>query len=228
MRKLIPFVAAAVMLLLFLGPARAFLPFQMRSSGSLVSNETAVTEHDHGTTTTSGVGLAAAPVVNPPASAARISAKTQPAAKTERGYVLEATVRAPSGDALADANVKFYELVDLFGTREMYIGSAVTDGRGVASITYLPAEIGTHDLVVRTTQNGKISAGEARLTFEASVAAPAVAVQRSALAQFSDRVPYAVGILVLAVWSLIGFALIRTARDVIGGARRSSRKGEPA
>ena len=227
-RKLIPFAAALAMLLFFVGPGRSYLPSQLRSSGSLVSNDAQVAEHDHGTTTTSSVGLAPSPVVNPPASAARISAQTAPAEKTEQGYTLTATVRAPSGDPLADANVKFYELVDLFGTREMYIGTAVTDGRGAASITYLPAQTGTHKLVVRTAQNGKITPGEARLAFEASVAAPEHVVQRPALVQFADKVPYAAALIVLTVWALIGFALFATARGVIGGARGSSRKGEPA
>ena len=226
-RKLIPFAAAGVMLLVFLGPARSLLPGQLRTSGSLVANDQPA-GHEHDTTTTSSVGLAPAPVVNPPATAARVAIQTQPAEKSERGYVLEATVRAPSGDALADAPVKFYELVDLFGTREMYIGSSVTDGRGAASITYLPAQSGTHRFVVRTSPVGKVSAGEARVSFEASAAAQPAQAPRSPLAIFSDKVPYAVGLLVLAVWGLIAFALVATARGVIGGARQTSRKGEPA
>lgn len=223
MRKVGPLVAALAMLAFFLGPARAYLPagLQLRDTSALVAPSGEPAEHEHAQAPT-GIGLAPAPVVNPPANAARVAAKTAPLEKTERGYLLEATVRAPSGDALADANVKFYELVDLFGTREMYIGSGVTDGRGVASIAYLPAHTGTHQLVVRTGQNGKVSAGEARVTFEASVAAPAVAPQRPLLAQFSDRVPYAAGVLVLAVWALIAFALFATARGVIGGARAQS------
>lgn len=226
-RKLIPFAAAGVMLLVFLGPARGMLPGQLRTSGSLIATAQPA-GHEHDGATTSSVGLAPAPVVNPPASAARVSITTQPAEKSERGYVLEARVRAPSGDALADAPVKFYELVDLFGTREMYIGNGVTDGRGVASITYLPAQSGTHQLVVRTSAIGKISAGEARVSFDATVAAQPAQAQRSPLAVFSDKVPYAVGVLVLAVWGLIAFALVATARGVIGGARQTSRKGEPA
>ena len=229
-RKLAPFAAAAVMLLFFVGPGRAYLPsaLQLRSSAPLVSSDQQAAEHDHGATTTSSLGLAPAPVVNPPATAARIALVTAPAEKTERGYTLTATVRAPSGDALADANVRFFELVDLFGTREMYVGSAVTDGRGNAAITYLPAQIGTHRLVVRTSTNGKISPGEARTTFEASISAPEAKVERPPLAAFSDRVPYAAGLIVLAVWGLIAFALLATARGVFGGARPTTRKEEPA
>lgn len=220
MRKLIPLVAALGVLLFFMGPGRAYLPagLQLRSTSAIVTNEQPA-DHQHGSDAKSALGLAPSPVVNPIASAARITAKTQPAEKTERGYVLEATVRAPSGDALADANVKFYELVDILGTREMLIGTGVTDGRGVASIAYLPAQTGTHQIVVRTSQAGKVSAGEARLTFEASVAVPTPKTERPSLAQFSDRVPYVVGALVVAVWALIGFALFGTARGVFSGAR---------
>ena len=226
-RRAVPFVAAAAALALLIGPGQQLLPagLRLQSNGSLVASQPPAA---HVESRGSGIGLAPAPVVNPPATAARLSIAVSALEQAERGYSLQAKVLAPDGRALADAPVRFYELVDLFGAREMHIGNGTTDGRGVTTLGYLPARTGPHHIVVRTTTQGKVTAGEGRTTFDATVAASEPRFERSALAAFSDRVPYAVGVLVLAVWGLIALALFGTARGVIGGARGTSRKGDTA
>lgn len=228
-RKALPFAAVAVLLLLFVvfvGPGRGLLP----NAGPARQTHAAGAATGHGSegTTVSTIGLAPSPVVAPPATAARVVVAVTPAAEAQRGYVIEATAVGADGRPLSDATMRFYELVDLFGLREMEIGEGVADGRGVVRVTYLPARTGSHDLVVRSGPVGKVTAGEGRTSFDASVSAPQTRVVRSPLAEFSDRVPYAAGLIVLSVWGLIAFALFATARGVIGGARRTTRKGEPA
>ena len=137
------------------------------------------------------------------------------AAQSERGYLLHGHLATSDGKPVGDASVTFYEIVELFGRREMLIGTAKTDGQGVAGYPYLPARTGTHEILVRFRGRDHVSPADSTLTFEATVAAPARSVARPALADFSDRVPYAVGAIVLAVWALIAFALFGTARGVI-------------
>jgi len=149
--------------------------------------------------------------------------------KAERGYVIDARLQTADGKAIGDATIRFYELVDFVGEREMLLGSTTTDSQGVASIAYLPALTGTRQIVARFAGCCEhIAAAEGRFTLEATIAKPAFRTERQPLAEFSDRVPYVVGVLVLAVWGLIGFALLATARGVIGGARGTSRKEGPA
>lgn len=221
MKKLLPILASVAVALVLLGPARQYLPgaLRLQSGGALVTSDEPIVDHGHAT----GIGLAPAPVVNPPATAARLTVAAQPLPKAEQGYALAVTVVTPDGKPLADASVKFFELVDLFGQREMTLGAGTTDGRGAASYAYLPAHTGVHRIVVRSASQGRVTAGEGRMTFDASVATEQPRVEQSPFAVFSDRLPYAAGLLVLAVWGLIAFALIGTARGVIGGARGQER-----
>ncbi|HET7700957.1 MAG TPA: hypothetical protein VFM06_08855 [Candidatus Limnocylindria bacterium] len=226
-RALAPFVVATVAVVMFLGPGQVLLPsgLRLQAGGSITASAPPAA---HIETRGSGLGLAPKPVVDPPASAARVRVVVRPLEKAEQGYALEAILVAPDGKALTNTPVAFYELVDLFGTREMHLGDATTDGRGSATLGYLPARTGSHQIVARSPRQGAIIASEGRLSFDATVSAPAPRFEPSALATFSDRVPYAVGILVLLVWSLIAFALFGTARGVIGGARDTSRKVDTA
>lgn len=226
-KKLLPLVAAIAAVAVLFGPARQYLPGAplLQSGGVLVAhNEPSATNARRAT----GIGLAPAAIVNPPATAARLRVTAQPLPETQRGYGLAVTVVAPDGKALVDAPVRFFELVELFGSREMLLGTGITDGRGNASYAYLPARAGAHQIVVRSQSQGRVTAGEGRLTFEASVAEGPLPAEHSSFAAFSDRVPYAAGVIVLVVWGLIGFALLSTARGVIGDARTTSHKGETA
>ena len=225
-RKLVPLIAAVAVVAVLYGPARQYLPSALRlqSDGTLATSHEPIVDRGRPT----GIGLAPAAVLNPPATAARLVVTAQPLPKAEQGYALAVTVVSPDGKPLADASVKFFELVDLFGPREMLLGAGTTDGRGSASYGYLPARKGVHQIVVRSARQDRVTAGEGRMTFEASVAKEQKRAERSAFAVFSDRVPYAVGLLVLAVWGLIAFALFGTARGVIAGARGHQKEGETA
>lgn len=222
--KLLPLVAAIAVALVLFGPARQYLPgaIRLESGGALVTNGEPIVDEHHA----SGIGLAPAPVLNPAATAARLTLSAEPLAKAEHGYAVVTTVVAPDGKPLADASVKFFELVDLFGQREMLLSRGTTDGRGVASFSYLPAQTGHHVIVARSATQGRVTAGEGRMTLEASVAAEQPRVGPSPFSVFSDRVPYVAGLIVLTVWGLIAFALLGTARGVIGDARGQRRKGE--
>lgn len=175
--------------------------------------------------------LAALALWTAPASAHHLQTKLDVAAhasiRLEQGYVIDAHLQGSDGLSISDATVRFYDTVDLFGEREMLIGAATTDGRGLASIQYLPAQTGSHRLLVRFVGRDHYSAADGRLVLDASVSAQAPRVEKSPLATFSDRVPYAVALIVLAVWGLIAFALSGTVRGVVA-ARNPERKEDVA
>lgn len=150
-------------------------------------------------------------------------------AKLEQGYVLGVRLHTSDGRPVNEATVRFYDKVELFGDREMYIGSSITDGQGNTSLRYLPARLGTHELVVRSSSKDHFTAAEGRVTFEATVAAPAYRSEPAPLAAFSALVPYGVGAVVISVWALLAFAFFGTARGVLGGARdHAQKKGDLA
>ena len=148
-----------------------------------------------------------------------------PAANANAGYVISFELRTTDGRPLNNATVDFYENVDLFGARDMHIATARTDGQGVGSTTYLPARTGRHEIVMRFAGREHVAPVELKHGFDATIAAPPYRAHTPPLAAFSSRVPYGVGVVVFAVWALIGFALFGTAIGIRRGARIQSVKG---
>ena len=165
----------------------------------------------------------------PGPNAARVALTVAPAAKLAQGYALEVHLSSPDGTPLNEAAVAYYEVVDLFGERLMAVGSSRTDGQGDARLLYLPAQLGPHEIVVRAAGRGPVTPAEARMTFDAQVAASPYRSTPAPLAAFTAALPIVVGGLVLVVWALIAFAFLGTARGVLGGARdHAHEKGDLA
>ncbi len=224
-RTIVALAGIAVATALIFGPGRSLFPGSARVQ--LPDAPMAGHSADGAPTTGTGAGTAAAFVPGP--NAARIALTAVPAQKLEKGYVLAVHLTAPDGKPLNEVTVSYYEPVDLFGQREMYIGEASTDGQGDGSLIYLPARLGTHEIVARTGGKGAVTRSETRMTLDARVAAPAYRSEPAPLAAFSALVPYAVGVLVLSVWALIAFALLATARGVfVGGREHAQKKGDIA
>ena len=148
-------------------------------------------------------------------------------AKLEQGYVLTVHLHTTEGRPVNDTAVRFYEIVDFFGKREMFLGVATTDGQGNTSLAFLPAELGPHQIVARSTATEHFSGAEGRTTFEAAVAAAPYQPAAVPLAGFSKVVTGVVGVIVLSVWALIAFALVSTARGVRHGARDLAKGDHP-
>ena len=149
-------------------------------------------------------------------------------AKMDQGYVLSVHIHTTDGKPVNETAVRFYQVVDFFGQREMYLGSAVTDGQGNAALAYLPAELGPHQILVRSAAKEHVGSAEGRTTFQATVAAAAYRPEAVPLADFSKVVTAVVGAIVLTVWALIAFAFVSTARGVRRGARDLGPKGDHA
>jgi hypothetical protein len=182
---------------------------------------------------TAGLVIATTGLLGTMASADHVRAiaevKVEHAEKLEQGYLLAVKLRGSDGKPLNTATVRFYETVEIFGPREMLIATAITDGQGNASIPYLPAKLGQHEIVVRFPGRDHVAASVTKHTFEATVAAAPYRQATPPLAAFSANVPYGVGVVLLSVWALIAFALFGTMRGVLQGARDPAiRKGHTA
>jgi hypothetical protein len=229
-RILIAFGAIGLATIFLLGPGRSLLPGSLRlqaPAGALVApapDPVAPTHDGHEANSAS----ATRPAIVPPPDGARVDVSTQRAAKAEQGYVVQTKVVSRDGKPVNDAVVRLYELVDFFGPREELVGSARTDGQGNAVITYLPASIGQHDIVVRFAGQGSLVPSVGTASFEASVAAPPYHTDQPALLAFTRLVPYAAGAIVLAVWGLIAFALFGTVRGIAVRADQTYPKEDTA
>ena len=182
---------------------------------------------------TAGLVIAMAAPFGGVASADHVQAiaevKVDHAEKLEKGYVLSVKLRGSDGKPLNTATVRFYETVEIFGPREMLIATAATDGQGNASVPYLPARLGQHEIIVRFPGRDHLAATVTKHTLDATVAAAPHRQAVPPLAAFSANVPYGVGVVVLSVWGLIAFALFGTVRGVLQGGRdRAIRKGDTA
>lgn len=151
--------------------------------------------------------------------AARISLTISAGARAEVGYILTARVQRSDGKAIGSETVRFYDIVDLFGPREMLIGSTTTDATGRAELTYLPATAGERRIVALYAGSDHISPVRGQATLHATVTRTAYEPEPAGLALFSSRVPYVVGVVVLIVWALIAYAFISTVRGILTGAR---------
>jgi hypothetical protein len=224
-RKAVPFGAALVGILALLIFGGAWLlGARAQTATGQAAPVASAGAHAHGGTFTVAVPVA----IVPPVEGSRVQLTTARAAKPELGYTLSVRITSPAGRPVNDATIRFYELVDFFGQREELIGSATTDGQGLSTITYLPATKGTHTIVARFAGQGALVPSLGIADLDATVAAPAYKVDPPALAAFSRYVPYAAGVVVLVVWSLIAFSMLSTARGVIARADPTHRKGDTA
>ncbi len=170
-----------------------------------------------GTPTTVDTGAATGGDALPMAAAVAV----EPSDDITRGYVVSAHVTKDT-KPVGQVEVSFYDVIDLLGSRQMLIGSRLTDGQGEASVTYLPAELGHHDLVVRAAEADAVVA-EARSSFDARVAAPRTySREQLPLERFSSGLPLVAAGVLVVVWALFAFAFVGTARRVASGAGDAS------
>ncbi len=181
----------------------------------------------HDATTHTAVGeqpadVAQLPVPPPAGAAARLAAAVSVAASAhaEQGYAVETRLLTKDAKPMNGITVRYYDVVELLGPREMLIGSAVTDGQGRASFTYLPQEAGRHEVIVRSAALDQYVATEGRATFQADVVAPAsYSRELLPLSSFTGQLPWVAGGVLLAVWALFAVALLGTGRRILVGAR---------
>ncbi len=203
------------------GPARA-VPGLSGARVSLQAPPTSLTDGSHVASPGTPASSAAPAATTGGATQMTASVAVQPAEDASVGYVVQARILTTDAKPANQVDVRFYEVVDLLGSRDMLIGSGKTDGQGRASVTYLPPEMGRHDVVVRVSQGQQVAA-EGHASFDASVSAPQTYWrERLPLATFSLNLPLVAAGVLLLVWALFAFAFVGTARTVASGAREAT------
>ena len=224
-KKVLPFAGALVAVLAFIAVGTGGVRLQVPNTNVITTTTTSADAHQH-----DGAATPAAPEpIVPPAGGSKIAIASVPAEKPELGYALTAQVTSPQGKPVGDATIRFSDVIDLFGQREELIGTAQTDGQGMALIYYLPATAGTHTIVARFGGQGTLTPSLGVTDVELAQAAKPYKADAQPLAAFSRYVPYAAVAIALTVWALIAFSLLGTARGIVAArANEMKRKGETA
>lgn len=110
--------------------------------------------------------------------------------------------------------VTFYIVTNVFGERLMKVGQALTDATGMASVAYQPSWAGDHTVVARFGGGADYAATQASFHFSALNPVSQFQSAQFGLEPVRRWLPLAVGLLVLAVWASLGFALITTAAGI--------------
>jgi hypothetical protein len=106
--------------------------------------------------------------------------------------------------------IKFMVLTDVFGSRWMEVGKAFTDATGVAAISYKPSWVGDTRVSARFAGNTQYAATEVSYAFQAVGPIPQHENARFGLEPIRAWAPAVVAAVVLSVWIILGFVVIRT------------------
>lgn len=178
--------------------------------------------------TAMGIGMVTAGTAHASHLNVRVAEPT-PAIVGQQGQ-LEATVTsADAGLPAAGVPVTFYAHAT-FGKASGYmeIGRAVTDANGVAKITYVPREAGTHDIRVDYAQSG--AAVEQTTASIAVDGSPSQLYVQKAGVQIPGLGSWLIIVVLSTVWAIllgVGVTLIRIAARS-GRPATSSPTGEAA
>jgi hypothetical protein len=136
----------------------------------------------------------------------------------QRSLTLAARLSGRTGEPVSGVPVTFYVLTTVFGERLMRVGDVLTDSTGSASLVYEPTWVGDHTVVVRF--NGNDDLLPAQTSFRANAIGPAHVHENAAFGLEPVRrwLPFAIGIVVLAVWATLGFVMFRTLVGMRGEA----------
>jgi hypothetical protein len=114
-----------------------------------------------------------------------------------------ATLTTADGRYVADRPVQFVEPVDFFGRREASLGTAVTDGTGLAAVTYQPSQPGQHTIIVRFGGDKQYAPSKAEFAVEIGQVVPPFAEVPSPLASVGSGLAIFLAILGLAFWAVL-------------------------
>lgn len=156
-----------------------------------------------------GLG-AASPGLGDDRSGVTLEPLPVPAAAPGQQSVVLAARLMDGDEPLAGMPVTFYVLTDVFGERLMKVGEELSDATGMASLLYRPTWEGDHTAVARFAGAGTLNTTEATFHFEAHDVESPYEPAEFGLDPVRAWLPFAVLIVVLAVLSVLGFAMVTT------------------
>jgi hypothetical protein len=148
----------------------------------------------------------------------------------EGEYWVMATLTTVEGRYVAERAVEIVEPIDFFGRREASLGTAATDGTGLAAVMYLPAQAGQHQIVARFAGDAEYAASEDELLVDVAEAISPFPEEAPPLESVGTWLSVTLAILGVAFWAVLLGVLgstvwrIRTAPAKVGG--RPAQEGE--
>jgi len=170
--------------------------------------------------TATALETASADAPNAVETSLRISGAS--ASRVKGQLVLSATLTGPDGKPVNNRPVDFYQQVELLGTRDSYLGTALTDATGTASLAYQPAQKGQQTIKARSTLDESSPAVEAVSTIQVGQVVPPIPSEPLPLAPAGQWLVYAVSAVVLGVWAVL-LAILAT--TVLGVRAETSKPG---
>ncbi|MBI5288617.1 MAG: hypothetical protein HY873_06560 [Chloroflexi bacterium] len=139
-------------------------------------------------------------------------------ANEDGGAMLSARLSAEDGRPLGGARVTFYELSTVFGERLMELGEAMTDTTGTAALVLEPAWPGEHSIIARFGGGEGLEPAQATLLLQTD--APPNLHENAAFGLEQPRkwAPFGFGLLVLAVWGVLGLVMARVVLGIMADA----------
>ena len=139
-----------------------------------------------------------------------------PAAPTRiKGQLsLSAKLTTQDSKPVSGQEIDFFVPVELFGSRDAFIGSATTDSTGQASLGYQPAQLGQQTIVARFTGGASYAASEARADIQVNETVPAIKTEPLPFAGLRDGLPIILVALVVVVWGVLLGVFLGTVRGI--------------
>ncbi len=139
--------------------------------------------------------------------------------KQPDSLLITALLTGADGEPLEGYRIEFLVDVDFPGAERLVIGSKTTDATGKATIQYQPSWDGTHSLSARSQRSRTHPSATAEMSIEVSGAARTYVEAPRGLAPLRNRLPLAMGGVVLAVWATLAFVALRTVLGIAGAGR---------
>jgi len=131
---------------------------------------------------------------------------------------LSAQLTSAEGAPARAEPVVFYEMSSVFGERLMNLGTSLTDASGAASLPFEPTWPGEHTIVARFGGDGELA--PAQSTFRFTSDAPPHIHENAKFGLETPRrlAPIGIGLVVLALYGLLGLVVVRVVRGIMADA----------
>jgi hypothetical protein len=127
---------------------------------------------------------------------------------------LSARLTTADGKPVSGQEIDFLAPVELFGSREAFVGSAITDSTGRATLGYQPAQAGQQTIVARFTGGPSYATSEASGEIQVGEVVPAIRTEPLPFAGLRNGLPVVLVALVLVVWGALLGVFLGTVRGI--------------
>jgi hypothetical protein len=173
-----------------------------------------------------GLLASAAAEAQAPAAPARLTFGGANATRDKGHLALTARLTTADGKPATERRLDFYERVRFFGARDALIGSARTDATGQAALAYQPAQVGHPAILVRFAGDERLGPAEVEGVVEVAEAHPPFEREPLPLGLVGRWLPFVLGGLVFATWSVLLGVLLGTAVGIRNAVRAPAAERE--